>query len=270
MRPDTMIFVFWILSFKPSFSLSSFTFVKRLFSSSSLSAIRVVSSVYLKLLISLPAIFIPACPLFSPAFCLMYSAYKLYSTYIAKWQYTALMYSVPNLEPVHCSMSGSNCCFLTCMQVSQEAGKVVWYLFKNFPQVRWSGISLRIWLCVFVIHTVKGFSVINEADVFREFSCFFRYPMDISSLISGSCAFSKYSLYFWNFSVHVLLKPSYNDFEHYLANVWNECNCAIVWTFFGIALWDGNENWPFPVLWPLLSFPNLLAYWMQHFNSIIF
>ena len=74
------------------------------------------------------------------------------------------MYSLPNLEPIHCSMSGSNCCFLTCIQIFQEAGKVVWYShpFKNFPQF-------------VVIHAVKGFSVVNKAevDVFLEFSCFF-------------------------------------------------------------------------------------------------
>ena len=67
------------------------------------------------------------------------------------------------------------------------------------------------------------------------------------------------------------LKPDLENFEHYFANVWNECNCAVVWTFFGIALlWDWDENWPFPVLWPLLSFPNSLAYWEQHLHSIIF
>ena len=203
------------------------------------------------------------------------------------------MYSFPNSEPVCCSMSGSNCCFLTCMQVSREAGKVVWYshLFKNFPQL-------------VVIHIVKGFSIVNEAevDVFLEFPCFIygtvssvqfsfsvvsnslwshglqhaRPPcpspthgtMDVSNLISVSSAFSKSSLYIWKFLVHILLKSSLKDFEHYLASVWNECNCAVVWAFFGIAfLWDWNENWPFPVL---LSFPSLLTYWVLQFNSIIF
>ena len=103
--------------------------LERLFSSSLLSAIMVVSSVYLKLLIFLPAIFIPACALFSPAFHVMYSAYTLYLTYIARWQYTALMSSVPNLEPVHCSMSSSNFCFLT------------WCRFLR-RQVRWSDIPI--------------------------------------------------------------------------------------------------------------------------------
>ena len=77
MGSDAMILVFWMLSFKPAFSLSSFTFIKRLFSSYSLSAIRVVSSAYLRLLIFLPAILIPACASSSPVFLMMYSAYKL-------------------------------------------------------------------------------------------------------------------------------------------------------------------------------------------------
>jgi len=159
--------------------------------------------------------------------------------------------------------SDSNCCFLTCIQISQEAGKVVWYsyLFKNFPQF-------------VVIYTVKGFGVINKAevDVFLVFSCFFNDQTDVGNLISSSSAFSKSSLNIWKVTVHVLLKPGLENFEHYFASIWDECNCVVVWTFFGIALlryW--NENWPFPVLWPLLSFPKLLAYWVQqHFHSIIF
>ena len=74
----------------------------------------------------------------------------------------------------------------------------------------------------------------------------------------------------WEFTVHIRLKPGLENFEYYFASLWNECNCVIVivWAFFCIAfLWDRNENWPFPVLWPLLSFPNLLAYWMQHFTA---
>ena len=145
-----------------------------------------------------------------------------------------------------CSMSGSNCCFFTCIQVSQEAGDVVWYshLLKNFPQF-------------VVIYTVKGFGIISKAeDVFLEFSCFFYDPVDVGSLISGSSVFSKSSLNIWKFTVHVLLKPGLGKFEHYFASVWNECSCSVTWTLFGIAfLWDWNENWPFPVLWPLLSFP---------------
>ena len=120
-----------------------------------------------------------------------------------------------------------------------------------------------------MIHKVKGSSIVNEAEVdgFLEFSCFFYDQVDVGNLISGSSAFSKSSLNIWKFSVHVLLKPSLEDFEHDLASMWNECNCVVVWTFFGITLlWGWNENWPFPVLWSLLSFPNLLAYWVQHSN----
>ena len=95
------------------------------------------------------------------------------------------MYSYPNLEPVHCSMSSFNCCFLACIQVSQEAGKVVWYShpFKNLPQ--------------FVVIHNKGFSIVSEAevDVFLKFPCFFFDPADVSNLISGYSAFSKSSLY---------------------------------------------------------------------------
>ena len=91
------------------------------------------------------------------------------------------------------------------------------------------------------------------------------------SSISGSSAFSKSSLNMWKFMVHILLKPGLENFQHYFASVCDEHYCATVWAFFGIAfLWDWKENWPFPVLWPLLSFPNLLAYWVQHFHSIIF
>ena len=150
------------------------------------------------------------------------------------------MYSFSYLEPVCCSMSRSNCCFLTCIQISQEAGKMVWYshLFKKFPQF-------------VVIYTVKGFGIVNKAeiDVFLELSCFFDDPTDVGKLISASSAFSKSSLNIWKFMVHVLLKPGLENFEHYFASIWNECNCAVVWTFFGTAfLWDWNENWPFPVL----------------------
>ena len=90
---------------------------------------------------------------------------------------------------------------------------------------------------------------------------------NVGNLNSGSSAFSKSSLYIWKFSVHILLKPTLKDFEHTLTSIWNESNCMVIWTFFGIALlWDWNENWHFPVLWPQLNFPNLLAYWVEHFK----
>ena len=119
----------------------------------------------------------------------------------------------------------------------------------------------------------QRFGIVNkvEIDVFLELSCFLDDPADVGYLISGSSAFSKTSLNIWKFMVHILLKPGLENFKHDFTRVWDEYNCVVVWAIFGIAfLWDWNENWPFPVLWPLLSFPNLLAYWVQHFHSIIF
>ena len=103
-------------------------------------------------------------------------------------------------------MSNFSCCFLTCIQISQEAGQVVWYshIFQNFPQF-------------IVIYTVKGFGIVNqvEIDVFMELSCFFDDPVDIVNLTSSSSAFSKTSLNISKFTVHVLLKPVLENFEHY-------------------------------------------------------
>ena len=97
---------------------------------------------------------------------------------------------------------------------------------------------------------------------------FFYDPVEVGNLISGSSAFSKTCLNIWKFMVHVLLKPVLENFEHYFTSMWDECNCVVVWASFGtIFLWVWNENWSFPVLWPLLSFPNLLAYWVQLFHS---
>ena len=107
-------------------------------------------------------------------------------------------------------MSSSNCCFLACIQISQEAGQVVWYSYhlKNFPQF-------------VLIHTVKGFDIVNKAevDVFLELSCFFDDLVDVGNLVSGSSAFSKSSLNIWKFMIHVLLKPGLENFEHYFANI---------------------------------------------------
>ena len=106
------------------------------------------------------------------------------------------MYSFPYLEPVCCSMCSSDCCFLTCIQISQEAGQVVWYshLLKNFPEF-------------VVVHTIKGFGIVNKAevDIFLKLSCFFEDPMNVGNLISGSAAFSKSNLNIWKFTVHILL-----------------------------------------------------------------
>ena len=116
-------------------------------------------------------------------------------------------------------MSNSNCCFLTCIQVSQEADQVVWYshLFQNFPQL-------------IVFHTVKGFGIVNKADidVFLELSCFFNDPVDVGNFISGFSACSKTSMNIWKFTVHVLLKPGLENFEYCFTSVWDECNCGVV------------------------------------------
>ena len=141
-------------------------------------------------------------------------------------------------------------------------------------QVGLSGIpiSFRIFHSL-LWSTVQGFSIVNEAEVgvFLELSCLIYDPVDIGNLISGSSAFLNpvwTSASSWFTSC---LKPCLENFEHFFASVWDECNCAVVWTFFGIAfLWDWNENWPFPVLWPLLSFPDMLAYRVQHFHNTVF
>ena len=121
-----------------------------------------------------------------------------------------IQYFFSYLEPVCCSMSSSNCCFLTCTYVSQEAGQGVCYshLFQNFPQF-------------IVIHTVKGFGIVNKAeiDVFLELSCFFLDPADVGNLVSGSSAISNTRLNIWKFTVHVLLKPGLENFEHYFNSV---------------------------------------------------
>ena len=116
---------------------------------------------------------------------------------------------------------------------------MIWcsHLFKNFPQFN-------------VIHTVKDFGTVNKAevDVALELSSFFNDPTDIGSWISGSAPISTSSLHIWKFTVHILLNHHLENFEHYFTSMWNECNCAVDWAFFGIAfLWDWNENCPFPV-----------------------
>ena len=106
-----------------------------------------------------------------------------------------------------------------------------------------------------MIHTLKRFDIVSKAeiDVFLEFPCFLCDPVDVGSLISGSSVFSKPSLYIWKFSVHVLLKPSFKDFEYNLAIMWNECNC-LVWTFFGIEMKTDlfqscGHCWVFQICW---------------------
>ena len=155
------------------------------------------------------------------------------------------MYSFPDLEPI--------CCQGPVLTLAS------WPAYRFLRrQVRWSGIPISWRNFQFVvIYAVKDFGVVNktEVDVFLEFSCFFDDPADVGNLISGSSAFPKSNLNIWKFMVHVLLNPDLENFQHSFASLWAECNCAVVWVFFGIVLlWDWNENWPFPVLWPLLSF----------------
>ena len=126
------------------------------------------------------------------------------------------MYSFSNLEPVLCSMSSSNCRFLTYIQISQEAGQVAWYshLFKYFSQL-------------VMIHTVKGFGIVDKADIdiFLELYHFFYDTSDVGNLISCSSAFSKPNLKIWKFTLHVLLKPGLENFQHYFGSlniIWHQ------------------------------------------------
>ena len=160
-----------MLSFKPTFSLSSFTFIQRLFSYL-LSATWVASSAYLRLLIFLPAILIPACAYSSPPFLMMYFAYKLnkQGDNIKHWR-TPFPIWKQSVIP---------CPVLTVAS---------WPAYRFLKrQVRWSGISISFRIFQFiVVHTVKGFGVVNKAeiDVFMELSCFFHDPADVGNLISG-------------------------------------------------------------------------------------
>ena len=242
-----------MLSFKPTFSLSFFPPHRgALFSSSSLSVIRVVSPAYLRLLF-LPEILIPVCNSSSLAFHMMYSAYKLNK-------------QSDNIQPCHTPFPTFNQFVVPYKVLTVASWPAYKFLRRQVTDVWYwlSDISIsKCFLQFVVIHTVKGFIIVNEAD-----GCFFFWiplppydPTNVGNLISGSSAFSKPSLYMWKFSVHVLVKPSLKDFEHNLTSMENEHNCMVVWTFFGtVLLWDWNENWLFPVLWPLLSFPNLPTY----------
>ena len=185
---------------------------------------------------------IPACASSNPAFHIMYSAYKLnkqgdsiqpWPTPFPIWNQSIVSYLVPTVAP--------------------------WPAYRFLRrQARWCGIPIsKNFLQFVVIHTVKGFGTVDKAeiDVFLEL-LLFQDPADVVNLISGSSTFSKFSLNIWMFSLHILLKPALENFERYFGSMWDKCNFAVVWMFFGnFFLWDWNENWPFPVLWPLLSFP---------------
>ena len=179
MGPDAMILVFWMLGFKSAFSLSSFT-LKRLFSSSLLFAIRAVSSAYLRLLIFLPAILIPACASSRLAFYMMYSAQKLNK-------------QGDNIQP--CTLFPTlNQSVVSCKVLTIASWSARRFLRR---QVRWSGIPIPLRIFQFVvIPTVKGFSIVNDAEVdfFWNSLAFLYDPMDVGNLVSGSSVFSKYIL----------------------------------------------------------------------------
>ena len=169
---DAMVLAFFMFSLNSALSLSSFPLIKKLFSSSSLSAIRMVSSTYLRLLMFLLPISNPHCNSPSPAFL----SIKVEQ---ARWQQAALLSSFLDLKPISCSIQGSNCCFLTLLQVSQETGKMVWYshLSRSFPQF-------------VMIYTFPDFSVVDETQVFfLRFPCFFCDPENVGNLISSSSSF---------------------------------------------------------------------------------
>ena len=155
----------------------------------------------------------------------MYSAYKLNK-------------QSNNLQPWHTPLPIWSQSVVPCLVLTVSSWPEYRFLRR---QIRWSGIPISKSFPQFiVIDTVKGFSVVDEAEVdaFLELSCFFYDPADVGNLIFGSSAFSKTSLNIWKFSGQVLLKPGLENFEHYFACMWDECYCAVVWTFFGIVfLW---------------------------------
>ena len=226
-----------MLSFKPNFSFSSFTFIKKLLISS-LSAVRVGSFAYLRWLIFLPAILIPACASSSPVFLVMYSAYKLnsrvtiYSRDVLLLLFgTSLLFHVQFwlLPPdLHTDFSRGRSGHLSGIPISL----IIFYSLLLFIQSK--ALALTVWITVNKV----------ERDAFLQFSCLFDDPVDVGNLISGSSAFSKSNLNICKFTVYVMLKPGLENFEHYFTSMWDECNCVVIWAFFGIAfLWDWNENW---------------------------
>ena len=141
---------------------------------------------------------------------------------------------------------------------------MVWYshLFKSFPQ--------------FMIHTVKVFGVVNETEVdvfFWNCLAFSMIQKMMAIWLLDPLPLLSPSLDIWKFSFHIMLKPSMQDFKHNLTTVEDECNCLVVWIFFGnVLLRNWDEDWHFPHfydLWPLLGFPNLLTYWVQNLASSV-
>ena len=228
---DIKIFIFWMLSFKKAFhSPLSSSSRGCLIPRCSLSAIRVVSSAYLRFLLFLPAVLILTWALSNLSFHMMHSAYKLNK-------------QDDNTQPWHIPFPILNHSVIPYMVLTAASWPANRFLRRQISLFV-IPISLRI-VQFLVIDKVKDLSIVNEAEwvffFFLEFLCLFNAPTDAGNLISGSSTFSKSSLCIWKFLVLVLFKPSLKDFEHYLASMWNECNCVVVWTLYWIALiWDWN------------------------------
>ena len=169
------------------------------------------------------------------------------------------MYSLSYLEPVCCSMFSSNCC--PDLHTGFSRGKSGGLVFRSLSE-----------FSTVYCDPHKGFGIVNKAeiDVFMELSCFFHDPADVGNLVSGSSAFSETTLNNWKFTVHILLKPGLENFEHYFTSVWDVCNCAVVWAFFGIAfLWDWKKlTFSSPV--GTAEFSKFAGILSEHFHSIIF
>ena len=217
---DAMILVFWMLSLKPTnFFTLFFHFHQEalkffiFYHKSVVICISEVTDIS-------PGNLDSACASFSPAFLMMYSAYKLNK-------------QGDNIQPWHTPFPIWNQS-VTCSVLTVA----FWSAYRFLKmQVRWSGIPFQSFPQFIVIQTVDGFDIVNkvEKDVFLESSCFCKDPVDVGNLVSGSSAFSKTSLNIWKFTVHILLRPGLENFEHYFTSVWDECNHVVVWAFFGIA-----------------------------------
>ena len=180
-----------------------------------------VSSAYLRLLIFLPAILIPACASSSPAFLMMYSVYKLNK-------------QGDNIQPWRTPFPIWNQSVVPCPVLTVASWPAYRFIKRH---VTWSGIPISFRIFHSLLWSTQ--SKVNKVDVFLAFSCFFYDPTDVGNLISGSSAFSKTSLNIWKFTAHILLKPSLENFEHYFISVWDECNCAVVWEFFALITEEG-------------------------------
>ena len=213
-----------------------------------------MSPAYLNLLTFFLVVLIPVYASSSLAFCMMCSVWVKK----AEWHLHILFSQFWTKSVVPCKIL-TVASWPAYRFRSRQVNYLVFPSLKEFSTVSCDPHSQRL-------------NIVNEAevDVFLEFPCFFYDPIHVGNLISGS-SLSLSQLIYLKFSVHILLKTSLKDFEYYLAQIWNEYNCVVVQTFFGIAfLWDWNENLPFPVLWSLLNFPNWLTCGVQHFHSIIF